>query len=150
MAGIQKYNFFSNTYIFARGGVYIHWEFHFPPRLQTFVETPVLVLIEISSFQAVFSIVNGYFEISSFQVARGCLCLGTEIANSPCSWCAGNMSPLACRRGTVVTCSRAIYPTVAPLQVRRRPSPRGFDCGGLARSFRGSGLRCARTGAARL
>jgi hypothetical protein len=22
-----------------------------------------------------------------------CLCLGTEIANSPCSWCAGNMSP---------------------------------------------------------
>jgi hypothetical protein len=26
--------------------------------------------------------------------------------------------PLACRRGTVVTCSRAIYPTVAPLQVR--------------------------------
>ena len=30
--------------------------------------------------------------------------------------------PLACRRGTVVTCSRAIYPTVAPLQVRRRPS----------------------------
>jgi hypothetical protein len=93
MAGIQKYNFFSNTYIFARGGVYIHWEFHFPPRLQTFVETPVLVLIEISSFQAVFSIVNGYFEISSFQVARGCLCLGTEIANSPCSWCAGNMSP---------------------------------------------------------
>ena len=76
-------------------------------------------------------------------VARGCLCLGTEIANSPCSWCAGNMSPLACRRGTVVTCSRAIYPTVAPLQVRRRPSPRGFDCGGLARSFRGSGLRAA-------
>jgi hypothetical protein len=26
-------------------------------------------------------------------VARGCLYLGTEIANSPCSWCAGNMSP---------------------------------------------------------
>ena len=26
--------------------------------------------------------------------------------------------PLACRRGTVVTCSRAIYSTVAPLQVR--------------------------------
>ena len=68
MAGIQKYSVFSNTYIFARGGVYICWEFHFPPRLQTFVETPVLVLIEISSFQAVFSIVNGYFEISSFQV----------------------------------------------------------------------------------
>ena len=52
----------------TRGGVYICWEFHFPPRLQTFVETPVLVLIEISSFQAVFSIVNGYFEIGSVQV----------------------------------------------------------------------------------
>jgi hypothetical protein len=26
-------------------------------------------------------------------VARGCLYLGTGIANSPCSWCAGNMSP---------------------------------------------------------
>jgi hypothetical protein len=26
-------------------------------------------------------------------VARWCLCLSTEIANLPCSWCAGNMSP---------------------------------------------------------
>jgi len=43
------------------------------------------------------------------------------------------------RRGTVVTCSRAIYPTVAPLQLRRRPSPHGCDCGGRARSF-GSAL----------
>jgi len=85
----------------------------------------------------------GNHPLPAVIVARGCLCLGTEIANSPCSWCAGNMSPLACRRGTVVTCSRAIYPTVAPLQVRRRPSPRGFDCSGLARSFRGSGLRAA-------
>ena len=28
------------------------------------------------------------------------------------------MSPHACRRGTVVTCSRTIYPTAARLQVR--------------------------------
>ena len=47
----------------------------------------------------------GNHPLPAVIVARGCLCLGTEIANSPCSWCAGNMSPLACRRGTVVTCS---------------------------------------------
>jgi hypothetical protein len=31
-------------------------------------------------------------------VARGCLYLGTEIADSPCSWCAGNMSTPVDRR----------------------------------------------------
>ena len=73
-------------------------------------------------------------------VARGCLYLGTEIADSPCSWCAGNMSTPGDRRHLLP----GHLPTVAPLQVRRRPSrPRGFDCSGLARSFRGSGLRAA-------
>jgi hypothetical protein len=50
--------------------------------------------------------------------------------------------PLACRRGTVVTCSRAIYSTVAPLQVRA--------CRVVRARARGTGAgvpRCARTGA---
>ena len=75
-------------------------------------------------------------------VSRGCLCLGAEIENSLCSWCAGNMSPLACRRETVVTCSRAIYPTVAPLQVRACLIVRARAWG------TGAGVpRCARTDA---
>jgi hypothetical protein len=52
------------------------------------------------------------------------------------------ISPLACRRGTVVTCSRAIYSTVAPLQVRA--------CRVVRARARGTGAgvpRCARTGA---
>ena len=92
---------------------------------------------------------------------RGCTrrCLRAGVCTSvlgsltrPAAGAQATCPPLACRRGTVVTCSRAMYPTVAPLQVRRRPSPRGFDCSGLARSFRGRGCvpRCARTGAARL
>ena len=35
----------------------------------------------------------GNHPLPAVIVARGCLCLGTEIANSPCSWCTGNMSP---------------------------------------------------------
>ena len=34
----------------------------------------------------------GNHPLPAVIVARGCLCLGTEIANSPCSWFAGNMS----------------------------------------------------------
>ena len=30
---------------------------------------------------------------ASLFVACGCMYLGTGIANSPCSWCAGNISP---------------------------------------------------------
>ena len=50
--------------------------------------------------------------------------------------------PLACRRGTVVTCSRPIYSTVAPLQVRA--------CRVVRTRARGAGAsvpRCARTDA---
>ena len=163
--------------------------------------------------------------LPAVSVARRCLYVCTGMANSPCSWCAGNMSPPrlppvdrrpllprhllhactvagacvpccartgtgarcgraalcahgrampvtrlrvrllsradalgsltrpaagalatcappACRRGTVVTCSRAIYSTVAPLQV--------LACRVVRARARGAGAgvpRCARTGA---
>ena len=69
---------------------------------------------------------------ASLFVACGCMYLGTGIANSPCSWFAGNISPPACRRWTVVTFSRAIYSAVAGAGVPR-----------CART--GTGDRCGRT-----
>jgi hypothetical protein len=46
-----------------------------------------------------------------------CTCVLGSLTR-PAAGAQATCPPLACRRGTVVTCSRAIYSTVAPLQVR--------------------------------
>jgi hypothetical protein len=60
----------------------------------------------------------------------------------PAAGALATCAPPDCRRGTVVTCSRAIYSTVAPLQV--------LACLVVRARARGAGAvvpRCARTGA---
>ena len=60
----------------------------------------------------------------------------------PAAGALATCAPPACRLGTVVTCSRAIYSTVAPLQV--------LACRVVRARARGAGAgvpRCARTGA---
>jgi len=60
----------------------------------------------------------------------------------PAAGALATCAPPACRRGTVVTCSRDIYSTVAPLQV--------LACRVVRARARGAGEgvpRCARTGA---
>jgi hypothetical protein len=81
---------------------------------------------------------------------RGCTCrclsragVWTSVLASltrPAAGAQATCPPLACHRGTVVTCSRAIYSTVAPLQVRA--------CRVVRARARGTGAgvpHCART-----
>jgi len=82
---------------------------------------------------------------------RGCTrrCLRAGVCTSvlgsltrPAAGAQATCPPLACRRGTVVTCSRDIYSTVAPLQV--------LACRVVRARARGAGEgvpRCARTDA---
>ena len=76
-------------------------------------------------------------------VARGCLYLGTEILTRPAAGVQATCPPLACRRGTVVTCSWTIYPTDARLQVRACLVVLGTGMGGRC----GVAVLCAHGGA---